>query len=160
MLLCNDTTLFHVALELQKWANTHHSHLSPLYNTHTHTHAEAVLMAVSPARPRRAAAAVRRLTARRFNARRCTQLPAQDFLIRAGDSAPASPGNKSPSLSGALPQASLCGISLSAGWWSSPDILNQERVCVCVWVSVSVCADLLDKGGVKPGWNIFVCVKL
>lgn len=78
-----------------------------------------------------------RLTALRFKARCCTQLPAQDFLIRVGDLASASPRNKSPSLSGAFPPALLSGISLSERWLSSPDIFVQEKrkmetVCVCV----------------------------
>lgn len=51
-----------------------------------------------------------RLTALRFKSLCCTQLPAQDFLIRVGDLASASPCNKSLSLSGA---ALLSGISLS-----------------------------------------------
>lgn len=68
-----------------------------------------------------------RLTAQRFKARCCTQLPAQDFLIRVGDLASALPRNKSPSLSGAFPAALLSGISLSAHWLSSPDIFIQER---------------------------------
>ena len=68
-----------------------------------------------------------RLTALRFKTRCCTQLPAQDFLIRVGDLASALPRNKSQSLSGAFPPALLSGISLSALWLSSPDIFIQER---------------------------------
>lgn len=109
-----------------------------------------------------------RLTARRFNARRCTQLPAQDFLIRVGDLAPASPRNKSPSLSGAFPEALLGGISLSARWLSSPDIFIQEKkkmetVYLCVVfrrresilnTRLSQTGLLEDRRGGKSGQNV------